>query len=147
MTFGRNDPCYCGSGRKYKKCCLAKDQDRRLIPAAFPTTSPATPKVPVSVLAKRDTPEPHQSRAYRRAVLESDAIFTCLPAPRAGKAIVTLRAQACPALELILRTWGRTATDLNLPAGIPKYWKRVRRPQFPSLPAANAGPLCCPGLP
>ncbi|MBL1321237.1 MAG: SEC-C domain-containing protein [Methylophaga sp.] len=18
---GRNDPCYCGSGRKYKKCC------------------------------------------------------------------------------------------------------------------------------
>ena len=21
---GRNDPCPCGSGRKYKKCCLAK---------------------------------------------------------------------------------------------------------------------------
>lgn len=20
-TLGRNDPCYCGSGRKYKKCC------------------------------------------------------------------------------------------------------------------------------
>ena len=19
---GRNDPCFCGSGRKYKKCCL-----------------------------------------------------------------------------------------------------------------------------
>ena len=23
---GRNDPCPCGSGKKYKKCCLAKDQ-------------------------------------------------------------------------------------------------------------------------
>lgn len=22
----RNDPCPCGSGRKYKRCCLAKDQ-------------------------------------------------------------------------------------------------------------------------
>ena len=23
---GRNDPCPCGSGNKYKKCCLAKDR-------------------------------------------------------------------------------------------------------------------------
>jgi len=23
---GRNEPCHCGSGKKYKKCCLAKDQ-------------------------------------------------------------------------------------------------------------------------
>jgi uncharacterized protein len=23
-TTGRNDPCPCGSGRKYKKCCLGK---------------------------------------------------------------------------------------------------------------------------
>ncbi len=23
---GRNDPCHCGSGRKYKKCCAAKMQ-------------------------------------------------------------------------------------------------------------------------
>lgn len=25
----RNDPCPCGSGKKYKKCCWGKDQDRR----------------------------------------------------------------------------------------------------------------------
>lgn len=24
--LGRNDPCYCGSGKKYKKCCMKKDQ-------------------------------------------------------------------------------------------------------------------------
>jgi tetratricopeptide (TPR) repeat protein len=23
---GRNDPCHCGSGNKYKKCCLTKDE-------------------------------------------------------------------------------------------------------------------------
>lgn len=24
--LGRNDPCHCGSGRKYKHCCLSKDE-------------------------------------------------------------------------------------------------------------------------
>lgn len=25
--IGRNEPCYCGSGKKYKKCCLDKEQE------------------------------------------------------------------------------------------------------------------------
>lgn len=29
MRAGRNDPCPCGSGKKYKKCCLAKDQEKQ----------------------------------------------------------------------------------------------------------------------
>lgn len=28
MTIGRNDPCSCGSGKKYKKCCMAKNQPK-----------------------------------------------------------------------------------------------------------------------
>lgn len=28
--IGRNDPCHCGSGKKYKKCCLSKDEERIL---------------------------------------------------------------------------------------------------------------------
>lgn len=28
-TTGRNDPCPCGSGKKYKKCCLADDEQGR----------------------------------------------------------------------------------------------------------------------
>ena len=28
---GRNDPCPCGSGKKYKKCCLKKEQQRELL--------------------------------------------------------------------------------------------------------------------
>ncbi len=27
--IGRNDPCPCGSGLKYKKCCMLKDQQRK----------------------------------------------------------------------------------------------------------------------
>ncbi len=27
--IGRNDPCPCGSGKKYKKCCMEKDQQRQ----------------------------------------------------------------------------------------------------------------------
>ncbi len=29
MKIGRNDPCHCGSGQKYKKCCSAKDDAAR----------------------------------------------------------------------------------------------------------------------
>ena len=27
---GRNDPCHCGSGKKYKKCCLPREQPTRI---------------------------------------------------------------------------------------------------------------------
>ena len=30
---GRNDPCPCGSGKKYKHCCLEKDRAAELSPA------------------------------------------------------------------------------------------------------------------
>jgi len=32
---GRNDPCLCGSGLKYKKCCLPREE-RTPVPAAKP---------------------------------------------------------------------------------------------------------------
>jgi len=27
--LGRNEPCWCGSGKKYKKCCLQTDDTAR----------------------------------------------------------------------------------------------------------------------
>lgn len=30
MKIGRNEPCHCGSGKKYKKCCLRKDEEREV---------------------------------------------------------------------------------------------------------------------
>jgi hypothetical protein len=29
MELGRNDPCHCGSGKKYKRCHLASDEQRQ----------------------------------------------------------------------------------------------------------------------
>src|SRR5262245_56347661 len=40
MNIGRNDPCHCGSGKKYKKCCLEKDEEARRKEAAPPTPKP-----------------------------------------------------------------------------------------------------------
>jgi tetratricopeptide (TPR) repeat protein len=39
---GRNDPCSCGSGKKYKRCCLAKDQEAERALAATAATATAT---------------------------------------------------------------------------------------------------------
>ncbi len=38
IKIGRNDPCFCGSGKKFKKCC----QGRR---TATPAAQPAIPSV------------------------------------------------------------------------------------------------------
>jgi tetratricopeptide (TPR) repeat protein len=41
--IGRNDLCHCGSGKKYKKCCMASDEAaaRPARPAAVPTRRPS----------------------------------------------------------------------------------------------------------
>lgn len=35
MNANRNDPCPCGSGKKYKKCCMATDARRQSTPFAL----------------------------------------------------------------------------------------------------------------
>jgi tetratricopeptide (TPR) repeat protein len=41
--IGRNDPCACGSGKKYKKCCMPSDEAaaRAVQPAAVPVRRPS----------------------------------------------------------------------------------------------------------
>ena len=61
-SLGRNDPCHCGSGRKYKQCCLDKDEAalrearaKAQAEAPAPTTEDArAPKTP----AKHQTRQP-----------------------------------------------------------------------------------------
>ena len=31
MTVGRNDPCPCGSGKKFKRCCAGKPSRRGIV--------------------------------------------------------------------------------------------------------------------
>ncbi len=45
MKIGRNDPCHCGSGKKYKKCCLEKDEEaERVSRTALAATSTSSEK-------------------------------------------------------------------------------------------------------
>jgi hypothetical protein len=56
--IGRNDPCPCGSGKKYKQCCLAKDEAAERARRAKQTESAP----PVEAEATRSAPPPkHQT--------------------------------------------------------------------------------------
>ena len=71
MTLGRNEPCPCGSGKKYKKCCLAKDEEaaRKAKPAPAPASVPTSKLEPA-----RDEPPPNpQMDAWNARWDEFDA--------------------------------------------------------------------------
>ncbi len=42
MKIGRNDPCHCGSGQKYKKCHLPKDDAAKSAELAAAAAAAAT---------------------------------------------------------------------------------------------------------
>ena len=44
MNANRNDPCPCGSGRKYKKCCM--EADARRLPAPIGLKARHSPEPP-----------------------------------------------------------------------------------------------------
>ena len=67
---GRNEPCHCGSGRKYKQCCLAKDEAARMAArAAVAAEAPAEPAEAVAPVAhrapKQETRQPWKSTTSR----------------------------------------------------------------------------------
>jgi hypothetical protein len=43
-NLGRNDPCRCGSGRKYKHCCLEKDEATARAASADTAAKSANPE-------------------------------------------------------------------------------------------------------
>jgi tetratricopeptide (TPR) repeat protein len=66
--IGRNDPCPCGSGKKYKKCCMGKAPARR--PAAAPPKADAAAQLKQAAdHARAGRVEPAQ-KLYRQ-VLEA----------------------------------------------------------------------------
>lgn len=58
--LGRNDPCHCGSGRKYKQCCLAKDEDAARAARAEAAAKAPPPAPADTTPAKAKTPRTHQ---------------------------------------------------------------------------------------
>jgi hypothetical protein len=66
---GRNEPCYCGSGKKYKHCCLAKDEAMAAEARAKAAAEPVAPQeaaAPVQTRApKPETHQPWRARTSR----------------------------------------------------------------------------------
>jgi tetratricopeptide (TPR) repeat protein len=53
--IGRNDPCPCGSGQKYKRCCLPRDEAAAAAErAAAPTRDDAAAMPPFEILSEDD---------------------------------------------------------------------------------------------
>jgi hypothetical protein len=50
--LGRNDPCPCGSGKKYKHCCYGKAFDPGEGAGARVSRSGATPQYPIGTVAR-----------------------------------------------------------------------------------------------
>jgi hypothetical protein len=64
--IGRNDPCKCGSGRKYKKCCGTG----RSSLALAPNTQPATPEMQLVIETSTGLAVRNISAAMPRRLLE-----------------------------------------------------------------------------
>jgi hypothetical protein len=61
--LGRNDPCHCGSGKKYKQCHLAADEAkareaRKKAEAAAPAEAAPTSSTAAQPARRKPTPQP-----------------------------------------------------------------------------------------
>lgn len=52
---GRNDPCHCGSGLKYKQCCLDKDEAKVRAEQAKAIAAAPEPKAEASTATRPGT--------------------------------------------------------------------------------------------
>jgi len=68
---GRNEPCHCGSGRKYKHCCLAQDDAAAsaalaaAAEAAPATEAPDPAAAPPAPAVKPRTEQPWKAKTSR----------------------------------------------------------------------------------
>ncbi len=66
-NLGRNDPCHCGSGKKYKQCHLAADEakarEARAKAAAESPEPSAEPSAPAHSGPKHKTRQPWKKSA------------------------------------------------------------------------------------
>ncbi|MDH3604892.1 MAG: SEC-C metal-binding domain-containing protein, partial [Candidatus Tectomicrobia bacterium] len=70
MKVGRNAPCPCGSGKKYKKCCLAIDEQERQASVAVvepePAPAPPAPRPAAPPPAPPSPPDPRMEAINAR---------------------------------------------------------------------------------
>ena len=64
---GRNEPCRCGSGKKYKHCCLVKDEKKDAAARAKAAKAAEAPAAPAEETPKPQsrTPKPKTEQPWK----------------------------------------------------------------------------------
>jgi hypothetical protein len=114
MSTGRNDPCPCGSGKKYKHCCMGCDQAAERVHDKFglappaPTDHPASGvwQVDLTPLAVRIEAEPG-ARPAAALVVEGGVV---LGIDLAGSPPAEAEGVAAELERMIARTANRTGS-------------------------------------
>lgn len=70
MKLGRNDPCHCGSGEKYKKCHLQKDDAAASAARAAEATARATAAAEALAAAEEEAKANPEKAAANAAAKE-----------------------------------------------------------------------------
>ena len=88
---GRNDPCHCGSGKKYKHCCLSKDESAARAKHSTETTEAQAAETPAATPeagaehAHATRPQKHATRQpWKRAGVEGRAPTFNIPRRSGG---------------------------------------------------------------
>jgi hypothetical protein len=62
---GRNEPCHCGSGRKYKQCCLEKDAAKASTARVSAAASAPAPAADAATAAPKRTIKPRTEQPWK----------------------------------------------------------------------------------
>jgi hypothetical protein len=62
---GRNEPCHCGSGRKYKHCCLEKDEAEVSAARAKAAADASAQASEAAAPAPKRTPRPETHQPWK----------------------------------------------------------------------------------
>jgi len=85
VSLGRNEPCHCGSGKKYKKCHLAKDEvaeRKALEKMVFQPKGETTPKTE----SAGKKPPPKTEQGWLKKFLDKAPFFKSSPNKTMGGA-------------------------------------------------------------
>lgn len=104
VKVGRNDKCPCGSGKKYKKCCLQRLQGRG-----------------ATVVRKRDPAKlPREKPSLSGATVDAAASSTKAPDGKNATAMAMLNAKVNPRIVWAYLETGLYITEINRNAHPPE---------------------------
>ena len=85
-VVGRNDPCHCGSGRKYKHCCLEKDEAKARTARAKAEAKAAKTAAPAAEAAEaaapKKTQKPRTEQPWKRSAINTHGFQGRTTSPR-----------------------------------------------------------------